>query len=83
MGIATVPDSHRFRLEALAGMQLAPGVGRAASISHVSFSIAAISKPIRCSKAPRETSTIWADLMPVFDVVESPAASTSGAPQCR
>ena len=53
---------------------------RAASIPATSRScIAATSTPIRCSRAPRATSTICSDMQPVFEVVESAGGLYIGA----
>ncbi len=59
MGIRHGAGGAELRLQALAGMQLAAGAWKAASIPATSPScIAATSATIRCSRAPRATNTI-------------------------
>ena len=56
---ATVAD-RTVCFKTLAGVHYAGALEGGIDSSHVSFRIAAISKPIPPSKAPKATNTIWA-----------------------
>ena len=77
---AMVPDRHRFVVQAHPGIAIGCKPWRAASIPAMCRSCtAAISIPIRCSGAPRATSTTWRTRGPVFEVVESAGGLFIGA----
>ncbi len=80
MGIRHGAAGAELHLQAAAGIQLAAGHGGRHRFKPCLLPASRRSSvPIRCSRAPRATSTISSDMQPHFEVVEQPGGLFIGA----